>query len=364
MYGFYSNLAAEFQNNYDFSVGKQVPRLLFDQALFDQSVNDNLDSKPGCQKSYRDSYRQFFQPILNESKYYRFYYQAHQNVDRQLARVYTALQQTRFLEDTIVVFTSDHGDLLGSHNGMHQKWYQTYDEVLRIPLIFSNPSMFPAPKSQTILTSHIDLLPTLLGLAGINAETTRQTLAESHTEARPLVGKNLAPVIMEQVNPATLETPVYFMTDDAPSRGQGQQNFIGLSYDSVIQPNHIECVVARIGGELWKYSRYFGNPQFWSSPGTPGQMGVNDVVVKPLGLQPNQPGQYVVQYQRTVKTAPLPDEFEMYNLSQDPMELHNLAGDPAHAQTEMTLRGLLSEQCTQKRLRPQSVNIPGQPSCS
>ncbi|MBV9210728.1 MAG: hypothetical protein JOZ52_08875, partial [Acidobacteria bacterium] len=52
------------------------------------------------------------------------------------------------------------------------------------------------------------------------------------------------------------------MTDDDPSRGQGQQNFIGLPYDSVIQPNHIECVVARIDGELWKYSRYFDNPQF------------------------------------------------------------------------------------------------------
>jgi choline-sulfatase len=96
----------------------------------------------------------------------------------------------------------------------------------------------------------------------------------------------------------------------------------------------------------------------------PGQTGVNDTVVKPIGPQPNQPGQYVVQYQRTVKTTPLPDEFEMYNLSQDPMELHNLAGNPAHAQTEMTLSSLLSEQCAQKRLRPQSVSIPGQPTCA
>jgi len=363
LWGFVSNLAANQQGTYNFSVGEQVPLSLFDPALFLQTRQDDLNNKPSCQKSYRDSYRQFFQPTFETPQYYRFYYQAHQNVDIQLGRVYAALQETRFFQNTIVVFTSDHGDLLGSHNGMHQKWYQAYEEALRVPLIFSNPVMFPQPKSQELLTSHVDILPTLLGLAQIDAETIRQSLAESHTEARPLVGKNLAPVILEQVNPSAFETPVYFMTDDDPSRGQNQENFIGIAYDSVVQPSHIECVIARLNDELWKYSRYFDNPQFWSAPGTPGQSGVQDVVIKPIGPQPDAPGEHVVPYQRTVKTAPRPDEFEMYNLTADPMELNNLAGNPEHARNETLLKNMLSEQCKQKRLRPESVSIPGQPAC-
>jgi len=363
MYGFVSNLG-EAAGLYDFSISKAVPRDLFDTLLFAQTKNDNLLQKPGCQKSYRDSYNQFFQPTAQTLKYYRLYYQLHRNVDVQLGRVYSALRQTRFFQNTIVVFTSDHGELLGAHGGMHQKWYQTYDEALRVPLIVSNPVLFPQPKSQTVPTSHIDIVPTLLGLAGLDADNLRQNLAATHTEARPLVGRNLAPLVLEQTAPAQIETPIYFMTDDDPSRGENQKNFVGIAYDSVAQPNHIECVVARLDNKLWKYTRYFDNPQFWSNPGTPGTLGVKDVVLKPVSPFPEPPGQIIVQYLKRTKFHPEPEEFEMYNLSDDPMELDNLAGNPLHLATQARLRDLLTEQCAQKRLKPQSGTVAGQPACS
>lgn len=363
MYGFVSRLG-ELAGLYDFSVNLRVPRDLFDEVMFARSKNDNLLQKPSCQKSYRDSYSEFFQPTLMTPDFFRLYYQLHWNVDVQLGRVYAALRQTRFFQNTIVVFTSDHGELLGAHGGMHQKWYQTYDEALRVPLIFSNPVLFPQPKSETLPTSHIDIVPTLLGLAGLDADALRQNLAQSHTEARPFVGRNLAPLIEGQAPPASIEAPVYFMTDDDPSRGDNQQNFVGIAYDSVAQPNHIECVITRIGGNLWKYTRYFDNPQFWSSPGVPGSPQVKDVVLKPVPPQPDVPGEIVVAYTKRTKYQPKPEEFEMYNLSDDPMELDNLAGKPAHAATEATLRNLLAAQCSQKRLTPQSGTVTGQPSCA
>ena len=363
MYGFVSRLG-ELAGLYDFSVNMRVPHDLFDQLMFAQTKNENLLSKPSCQKSYRDSYSEFFQPTQMTPGFFRLYYQLHWNVDIQLGRVYQALRQTRFFENTIVVFTSDHGELLGAHGGMHQKWYQTYDEALRIPLIFSNPVLFPQPQSQEIATSHIDMLPTLLGLAGLDADALRTNLSTSHTEARPLVGRNLAPLILGQATPAQTDAPVFFMTDDDPSRGDDQQNFVGIAYDSVKQPNHIESVVTRINGQLWKYTRYFDNPQFWSSPGTPGSPNVKDVVLKPVPPQPEPPGEIIVAYKKRTKYQPEPQEFEMYNLSQDPLELDNLAGRPAHAATEAALRNVLSQQCAQKRLTPSSGTIPGQPSCS
>jgi choline-sulfatase len=61
---------------------------------------------------------------------------------------------------------------------MHQKWYTAYEEAIRVPLIIWNKKLFPNPRSIENLTSHIDLLPTLLGLAGISPEPIRQTLAK------------------------------------------------------------------------------------------------------------------------------------------------------------------------------------------
>jgi choline-sulfatase len=247
---------------------------------------------------------------------------------------------------------------------MHQKWYQTYDEALRVPLIVSNPVLFAQPAAQTIPTSHVDIVPTLLGLAGLDAESLRQALAQSHTEARPFVGRNLAPLIEGQAPPAAIEAPVYFMTDDDPSRGDNQQNFVGIAYDSVVQPNHIECVITRVDAHLWKYTRYFDNPQFWSNPGVPGTLNVKDVVLKPVPPQPDLPGETLVAYTKRTKYQPQPEEFEMYNLSGDPLELDNLAGKPAHAVTEAILRNLLGSQCAQKRLTPQSGSVTGQPGCA
>ena len=62
------------------------------------------------------------------------------------------------------------------------------------------------------------------------------------------------------------------MTDDDVTRGSNQINFAGKPYNSVSQPNHIETVIAYLQtgknkeNELWKLSRYYDNPKFWSDP--------------------------------------------------------------------------------------------------
>jgi len=279
--------------------------------------------------------------------------------------VYQALLNSRFRDNTIVIFTSDHGDLLGSHADMHQKWYTAYDEALRVPLIMANPQLFPQEQAVHTLTSHVDLLPTLLGLAGLNAEHLRQVLMQDYSDALPLVGRDLSPLVLGEVTPESVNDPLYFMTDDDPSRGLNQDNWTGIAYNSVVQPNHIETVITRLDdNKIWKYSRYFDNPQFWSSPGDPGDSGVEDVVLEEDGPHPEQDGTYTVPCRLTVKHTPLADQFEMYNVSDDPMELTNLYGNPAYAGQQNTLAALLAQQCSQKRLQPSSGTVPGQPSCA
>ena len=82
-----------------------------------------------------------------------------------------------------MVFSSDHGDLQGAHNGMHEKWHVAYEEALHVPFVVSSPLLPGGARELDVPTSHADLIPTLLGLAGIDPdEALRQ--AERRTTRR------------------------------------------------------------------------------------------------------------------------------------------------------------------------------------
>lgn len=143
---------------------------------------------------------------------------------------------------------------------------------------------------------------------------------------------------------------------------------MGVAYNSVVQPNHIETVVARLSdGKVWKYSRYFDNPQFWSSPGTPGvKSDAEDVVLDRKEKIPDpelDQEPMCLKYLVTVKATPKPDEFEMYNLTDDPMEVDNKYSQARYSRQRAVLAQLLAKQCKEKRLTPCSGDVPGRPLC-
>jgi choline-sulfatase len=221
-------------------------------------------------------------------------------------------------------------------------------------MIIANPRLFPAPRNVSSLTSHIDILPTLLGLAGLDAEALRRQIEANYTDAAPLVGRDLSQLVLGRIDPERVAEPLYYMTDDDPSRGLDQVNFLGIGYQSVWQPNHVEAVIARMEeGHIWKLARYFDNPRFWSTPPGPGTQP-QDVVQSPPPLMPRtqEDGFYTVPYHVTVKSTPVSDEFEMYDVSEDPMELSNLANDSAFDAQRIRLLRLLEEQRREKRLVP------------
>src|SRR6516165_6203118 len=53
-----------------------------------------------------------------------------------------------------------------AHGGLRQKNFNFYEESLRVPLVYSNPQLYPEPRSSAALVSHVDLLPTLASLFG------------------------------------------------------------------------------------------------------------------------------------------------------------------------------------------------------
>ena len=77
----------------------------------------------------------------------------------------------------MIVRTSDHGELGLSHGGLRQKMFNAYEESIRVPLVVSSPALFPAPRESDALVSLVDLVPTLLGLAGEPDATRRASTA-------------------------------------------------------------------------------------------------------------------------------------------------------------------------------------------
>jgi len=145
---------------------------------------DDLSRKPKVQKAARDSYNKSAplntQQSLNE--YVNFYAYLHTVVDKHITSVLDTLQETGLMDNTIILRFADHGEGGLSH-GMREKAYTVYEEMIHVPLIVHNPKLYPEPRETEALYNHLDLLPTILDLAGI---------ASPNSYA---IGKSMVPII-------------------------------------------------------------------------------------------------------------------------------------------------------------------------
>lgn len=98
-----------------------------------------------------------------------FYYGMVTDVDRAVGRVLEALEQAGIAEDTIVVFTSDHGEYLGDH-GKFGKGMPGNECIMRVPCLISHPGHVPEGATVGEMVEALDLAPTLLDYAGVVAE--------------------------------------------------------------------------------------------------------------------------------------------------------------------------------------------------
>lgn len=135
------------------------------------------------------------------------YYAATTAIDDQVGRLLATLKATGADENTIILFTSDHGDMLGNH-GLRRK-RKPHDESARVPGIIRWPGRVPAGKVVDTLFSHIDMPPTLLALSG-------------HEVPKPMQGADLSRVALGQ----TTEGPEAVLL----------QIFVPFSPDGIARP--------------------------------------------------------------------------------------------------------------------------------
>ncbi len=110
-------------------------------------------------------------------------------IDENVGRLFSELKQTGQDKHTVIIFTSDHGDMCGDH-GMRAKGCRFYDGLIRVPLIFWFPGRFRKGLISKALVELTDIAPTLLDILGERIP--------SHMQ-----GRSLLPILEGESDPNT-----------------------------------------------------------------------------------------------------------------------------------------------------------------
>ncbi|MGU3499480.1 sulfatase-like hydrolase/transferase [Mycobacterium sp. C31M] len=306
------------------------------------TASEDLHDKPAAQAAFRDAYYSGYGPTRAVARTYRtkaqeyrdLYYRLHAEVDGPLDRVRRAV--TAGSTEAVLVRTSDHGELLGAHGGLHQKWFNLYDEATRVPFVIARTgAAATAARVVDAPTSHVDLVPTLLGAAGVDVPAVAAQLAAEFSEVHPLPGRDLMPVV--DGAPADEDRAVYLLTRDNVLEGDSGASGLARQLGRDVNPpaplrirvpvdvaGNFEGLVARVDGRLWKLVRTFDDPGTWTEP------GVRQLAYTGRGAQ---------RYRSDV----LDDQWELYDLTGDPGEARNRWDDPTLDEVRAELRTQLKQ---------------------
>jgi arylsulfatase len=242
------------------------------------NFDDDLHTKPEAHRQWRWDQQHgmwgYIDPKDKKSwlRVLDYYVKLHQMGDDNLGTVLDALDASGAADDTVVMFTSDHGDMCGSH-GLRSKGPFVYNEIMHVPLYVRGPGV-PANQQTDAMATHVDLAATVCGIAGVEAPTVQ--------------GVSLEPVLADPA--ASVRDHVLFAMDSAHTTNIQKTRY---------------AVRGFFDGRT-KYARYYG-----VGGGFP-----NDVL---------EPGPDIKLYPAD---ADFDDQdHELYDLQEDPHELVNLAMD-------------------------------------
>jgi arylsulfatase len=245
--------------------------------------------------------------------YYNYYLNTIRDVDRSVKQIVDVLNDMDLWRDTVVVFTSDHGELAGAHGGQKGKGPFCYEANAHVPLLIAHPTG-KAGVSCSALTSHLDLLPTFVGLTGLPQADRPATvkLLPGHDLSRLLADPEQAN--LHAMRPAVLFNYLGLSTVD----GDYLRELISATYLGKSRPPVTQVKLDKRGflsfvfDGRYKFARYYG-PIAFNTPKTLEEVFKNNDV-------------------------------QLFDLQNDPDEMHNLVLDREQNQ-ELILRmnGLLND---------------------
>ncbi|MEG1615417.1 MAG: sulfatase [Bacteroidales bacterium] len=123
----------------------------------------------------------------------RDYYACMTGVDEQVGRVVDALKKQGLFENTVLVFTSDHGICMGAYEEAGKDRY--YDEAMKVPMIITYPEKLKPRRDTSLMLAYADLYPSLLALMGFEKEIPDEV--QTMNLADYIVGKKKNPEIVQ-----------------------------------------------------------------------------------------------------------------------------------------------------------------------
>lgn len=162
-------------------------------------------------------------------------------VDEQIGRVLAELVRLGLRENTVVVFLSDHGDMMGDH-WMLNKGPFHFDGLLRIPMIWSWPGQFPAGVVSDALVSHLDFAPTILDLAGV-------PIPEGRVPAEPVCPAQVSPWPGQSLRPLLKREP---SAGHARLLIENDEDYLGLRLRTLLTDRYqLTAYPGQLYGELF-----------------------------------------------------------------------------------------------------------------
>ncbi|MDE0770052.1 MAG: choline-sulfatase [Opitutaceae bacterium] len=154
-------------------------------------IHHGIDQHPPSKETVRDSRRAYYAMITQ--------------IDEYVGEIVTELKTMDLYDDTVIIFTSDHGDMMGER-GM---WYKRtfYEGSVKVPMIVHNPKRY-TPKKTDAIVSLADLCPTLADMGGNGKEAIRYGKNESHSFLGVIKGESSEwkdEAIMEYFGPGVEE---------------------------------------------------------------------------------------------------------------------------------------------------------------
>ncbi|MBF9068057.1 sulfatase-like hydrolase/transferase [Streptacidiphilus fuscans] len=270
------------------------------------SLNDDLSGAAPAVAEYARMLDTVFGPVADERHWrdgLNFYLNAIRDVDRSIEFVLDALEASGQAERTVVVFTSDHGEMAGSH-GLRQKGNLVYDENFHVPFILTHPDV-PGGVRTEALASAVDLAPTLLEAAGLDAAAVsgRHPALKGSSLLPTLHGQSVRDGVLTAVESiTTLDASFWFEFADPEAPKRIASGDLRPDWDK-------RGFLRGYTDRRYTFGRYF-------SP-----------------LRPNRPSD--------TEALLADNDVVLYDRQQDPAELHNLALDPAHRDLVDRYRALL-----------------------
>lgn len=164
-------------------------------------------------------------------------------IDAQVGRLLDALERTGQLDDTLVIFTSDHGEMLGDH-GIYLKGPYFYEAAVHVPLIIAWPGTIKGNRRSGALVELMDIAPTLLHAAGLDVPTRMQ-------------GQSLWPILTQVVSADFHRSDVYCEFYNASKSHRSPKAFLSMLFDGRYKfvQVHGWNAEAGIAGELYDLQR-------------------------------------------------------------------------------------------------------------